>query len=152
MNILKIQQYDINNGDGVRVSIWTAGCSHHCKGCWSKDTWNPNQGKPLTEALPEIEKAILNSNIDGVSILGGDPLYDVMEMGSDKDLVALLNLCKHHKKNVWLWTGYKYEEIPAYIRDMCDVIIDGVFVESLKDLNLKHRGSSNQRIIKKKCN
>lgn len=150
MNILKIQQYDINNGDGVRVSIWTAGCAHHCKGCWSANTWNPNQGKKLHEVIPEIEKALSNPNIDGVSILGGDPFYETMELGNSNDIDHLLNICRLYKKNVWIWTGYRYEDIPMFLRLKCDVIIDGKFEEDKKDLNLKYRGSSNQRVIKVK--
>lgn len=147
MNILKIQQYDINNGDGVRVSIWTAGCSHHCKGCWSPNTWNPNQGRSLEECIPEIEYALRDPNIDGVSIIGGDPLYEAMEFNNLKDINVLLDICIEKNKSIWLWTGYIYEDIPDEIKDKCDVIIDGKFEEDKKDLSLKYRGSSNQRVI-----
>ena len=150
MNIFKVDKYDVNNGPGVRTSIWTSGCKHHCKGCWAADTWNPNIGKPLEEWLEIIEEYLKDPKIDGVSILGGDPLYETMELGDRNDLDHLLNVCKVHNKNVWLWTGYKYEDIPEFLRLKCDVIVDGKFVKSLKDTSLKWRGSSNQRIIKVK--
>ena len=148
MQILKTITYDISNGPGVRLSIWTAGCSHHCKGCWSPNTWNPKKGKPLKEVINKIEEELQNPNIDGVSILGGDPLYNTMKLKDNSDLDNLLNLCLLYKKPVWLWTGYKYEEIPDQVKLKCEVIIDGKFEEDKKDLDLYYRGSSNQRVIK----
>lgn len=148
MNILKIQQYDINNGPGVRASIWTAGCKHKCKGCWASDTWNKDKGTPLEECIEDIEEVLKNKNIDGVSILGGDPFYEFMELGKSKDLEKLLNLCLYYNKSIWLWTGYNYEELPIKLTSKCDVIIDGLFIERLKDKRLKYKGSSNQRLIK----
>ena len=74
INILEVKQYDVINGPGIRCSIWVAGCNNHCEGCWSKHTWNPNQGKSLKECIPEIKKYLSNPKVTGVSILGGDPL------------------------------------------------------------------------------
>lgn len=147
MNIIEVKVYDINNGPGIRTSIWTAGCTHHCKGCWSSSTWNPNQGLPLEDGMMFIERILENPNTKGVSILGGDPLYETMEHKDSKDLITLLDLCKEHNKPVWLWTGYKYEDIPDDIKNKCEAIIDGPFINSLQDRRLKYRGSSNQRVF-----
>lgn len=149
MNILKLQQYDINNGDGVRASIWTAGCNHRCKGCWSSSTWNKDQGAPYIELKEDIIKLLSNNNIDGVSILGGDPLLGVMEY-NDRDIIDLLKLCKEYEQPVWLWTGFLIENIPKEVISLCSVIIDGIFEVDKKDTTLKYRGSSNQRVIN--CN
>lgn len=148
MRILKIIPYDISNGPGVRLSIWTAGCNHRCKGCWSSKTWNPNQGTLFKDKEAEIIKQLNNPNIDGVSILGGDPLYDTMELKDNEDLNHLLDLCLLYKKPVWLWTGYNYEIIPSQVKLKCEVIVDGKFEEDKRNLDLYYRGSSNQRVIK----
>lgn len=149
MNILKLQQYDINNGDGVRASIWTAGCNHRCKGCWSSSIWNKDQGTPYIELKEDIIKLLSNNNIDGVSILGGDPLLGVMEY-NDRDIIDLLKLCKEYEQPVWLWTGFLIKNIPKEVISLCSVIIDGIFEVDKKDTTLKYRGSSNQRVIN--CN
>lgn len=147
MNILKIEPYDVSNGPGIRSSIWIAGCSHHCKGCWAPETWNPNKGTPLEDSLKEIEEVVSNPFIDGVSILGGDPLYEVMELKNPDNLLKIIDICVKHNKNIWLWTGYLIEDIPAYILKDINVVVEGPFIEELKDLNLKYRGSSNQKVI-----
>lgn len=160
LHILKYQQYDVVNGPGVRCSIWLAGCNNHCKNCWSPQTWNPTEGPRFINVIDAIEKCVNNPRIDGISILGGDPLYWLMNDNLDypyasiADSVAnldrLLLMCKKSGKPVWLWTGYRYEEIlkkKLEVLNDIDVLIDGKFDESKKDLNLYWRGSSNQRVI-----
>ena len=160
LHILKYQQYDVVNGPGVRCSIWLAGCNNHCKNCWSPQTWNPTNGLIFTKIANKIEECVNNPRIDGISILGGDPLYWIMNddfnfpdnfvADSITNLRCLLKICKASKKPIWLWTGYLYEDILQYepeVLDYIDVLIDGEFDETKKDLNLYWRGSSNQRII-----
>jgi anaerobic ribonucleoside-triphosphate reductase activating protein len=136
---------DISNGDGIRVSLFVQGCKFCCKGCFNVDTWDFNGGKEWTK---EIEDMFINlCNIDhiaAVSILGGEPLQQ------DDDLLKLLKRIKSEvNKPISLWTGYKFNEIPkdkhVYLKYI-DVITDGQFVEELKDLSLKFKGSSNQNI------
>lgn len=155
LNILEIKQYDVINGPGIRCSIWVAGCNNHCEGCWSKHTWNPNQGRPLKECIPEIKNYLNNPKVTGVSILGGDPFYHLFN-GDYNDVVTLLMLCHSYNKPVWVWTGYTKEEIDKRLQELripnlltafVDILIDGRFDITKKDMNLKWRGSSNQRII-----
>lgn len=147
LNILEIHQYDVVNGPGVRCSIWLAGCSQHCKGCWSPHTWDPTKGHKYTKE--EILKYINNSRIDGISILGGDPLYWVFK-DKPNEVIELFKLCHNSGKPVWVWSGYTFEKIQEKypeILEYIDVLIDGPFIEEQKDLNLYWRGSKNQRII-----
>lgn len=154
MNIIQIKPIDSQNGPGIRTSIWVAGCVNNCKGCWSPQTWNPNQGKPFHECIEEIDKALANKHIDGVSLLGGDPFYWVMENESPDFLMLLkhLKMSLNEKQTIWCWTGYTLNQLRQNIyADKCleyiDVLVDSKFDESKKDLTLKFRGSSNQRII-----
>lgn len=150
MNIIEIKQYDVVNGIGIRTSIWLAGCNNHCKKCWSPNTWNPNQGNPYKDVKNEILGYLQDGKTDGVSILGGDPLYSVFEEDNYDDLLDLLKTCKRYNKQVWLWTGYKFEDIVKkcpVILGYIDCLIDGKFDVNQRDLNLFYRGSSNQRII-----
>lgn len=160
LKILKYQQYDVVNGPGIRCSIWLAGCNNRCKGCWSPQTWNPLAGVNFIDVADKIQRCVDNPKIDGISILGGDPLYWIMkdDLNFDSDYIAdsisnvriLLKMCKASNKPVWLWTGYLYEDIlknEPEVLNYIDVLIDGKFIEERKDLNLYWRGSSNQRII-----
>lgn len=154
MNILEVKQFDVVNGPGIRTSIWVAGCSNACKGCWSKHTWDKNKGTPLQEILPTIIKAIQHPKVTGISILGGDPFMGFMDNG-DITIINLVKFLALYKKPIWVWTGYKFEDIVDkytqlnILQDlrMIDTIIDGKFEEKHKDLNLMYRGSSNQRVI-----
>lgn len=147
MNYGKINKTDIANGTGVRVSLFVSGCRNHCKGCFQPETWNFEYGKfytPLTKR--EIIKALAPEYISGLTVLGGDPL-------EPENYGAVLYLCKQVKelypeKTIWLYTGYLYE-VYAYseLMEYIDVLVDGKFIEELKDVSLKFRGSSNQRII-----
>lgn len=157
MNYGTIKPTDIANGEGVRVSLFVSGCTHHCPGCFNYVTWDFNYGKPFTkETEDEILNLLSRNYIDGLSLLGGEP----MEPCNQRCLVNLVDLFKkkYPNKTLWIYTGYTYDEdlIPggkAYcevtdrILNQCDVMVDGEFVESLKDISLKFRGSSNQRIL-----
>ena len=147
---------DVVNGSGVCVSFFVQGCPHHCKGCFNPETWDFEGGQPYTEKTKkEIIKAIGANGIQrNFSILGGEPLAG-KNIEMTKDIVKTIRNIYPNIK-IFLWTGYDFEdssqdmdffEILQYI----DVVIDGKFIEELKDLNLKLRGSSNQRIwIKEK--
>lgn len=148
MNYIGLNKYDTANGTGIRVSLFVSGCTLCCKGCFNKESWKFNAGLPFTETVKnEIIEELKKPWISGFSLLGGDPLepklYD--------DVLNLVMSIKREmpNKDIWLWTGRLYEdeknnEIFKYI----DVLIDGPFIQELKDSNLKYRGSSNQRILK----
>lgn len=150
MNYLNITYPDVNNGSGCRVTLWVAGCPHHCKGCHNPESWNFKAGKEFGDnALRSIKNALANTYIDGLTISGGDPL-------SPENIEEVFALClKLYKsglgsKNIWVYTGYNFEYLISEYRDyltFIDVIVDGPFVEELKDVSLPFRGSSNQRII-----
>ena len=142
---------DVVNGEGVCVSFFIQGCPHHCKGCFNPETWDFEGGKPYTEGVKkEIIKAIKANGIRrNFSILGGEPLAG-KNIEMTKDIVKTVRNTYPDIK-IFLWTGYDFEdsshdmdffEILQYI----DVVIDGKFIEELKDLNLRLRGSSNQRV------
>ena len=151
MKYAKIRKMDISNGEGVRVSLFVQGCSFHCKNCFNPETWDFNKGKEFTTA--ETQKIIELANKDyiaGLSVLGGEPLHN-NNVNEVFHIVATFKE-KFPNKDIWLWTGFKFEDA---IKDskrksiLCniDVLIDGQFEEDKKDLTLKWRGSSNQRVI-----
>ena len=147
MNYSSIRQLDIANGPGCRVSIFVSGCEHRCKNCFNPETWNFNYGKEFTdETLHLILELLKPKHISGLSILGGEPLHP-RNRQSTLDLVKLVRAYAPGK-SVWLWTGYLWEDVAEdLIGSGIDVVVDGKFVEELKDLRLKYRGSSNQRVI-----
>ena len=147
MNYAKIKPVDISNGEGVRVSVFFSGCPHHCKGCFNPELWDYNAGEPFTLHVGhKILDLCSKDYITGLSLLGGEPLHHTNTMG-------LTTLCEAFKrkfpnKTIWCYTGYRWEEVRTqYIMKYIDVLVDGEFVEALKDPRLKFRGSSNQRII-----
>ena len=153
MKVAKIQRMDVINGDGFRTSMFVSGCSRNCTGCFNKQAQDPKFGYDFTDEVKEkLFKEIENPHCTGLSLLGGDPLSVLSD--NRKTIIAL---CKEFKKkftnkNIFLWTGYTIDEIlksdeMKEIVKYVDVIIDGPFVESLKDIDLKWRGSSNQNII-----
>ncbi|KQB77920.1 anaerobic ribonucleoside-triphosphate reductase activating protein [Clostridium butyricum] len=146
----KIKFNDVANGPGLRLSLFTSGCTHHCKGCFQPETWNFKNGEPFTlETQKYIIEKSENKYIAGLSLLGGDPLDNVD---------GILPLLQEYRKtfaatkSIWLWTGYLFEEIlkddlKSEVLPFIDVIIDGKFEENLKDITLKYKGSTNQRVI-----
>ena len=157
MNFASIKIMDVANGPGVRISLFVSGCRHYCKGCFNAEAWDFNYGEPFTEK--EIDYIIdyaKGPHISGLSLLGGEPL----EPENQKGLLPFLRRFKAEcpNKSVWCYTGFDFEkdvvgrmfdeyeetrELMSYI----DVVVDGKFVEELKDLSIRFRGSSNQRII-----
>lgn len=149
MKYSQIRTIDISDGPGVRVGLYTQGCPFHCKGCWNQDTWDFDSGKLLDKSA---KKAILDSVskefVSGLSILGGEPLVK-NNLDELKELVSSIK-SKYPEKTVWVWSGFLFEDLDKdqlEFINMCDVLVDGQFVEELKDLNLEYRGSSNQRVI-----
>ena len=160
MHYGEIKKCDIANGEGVRVSLFVSGCTHHCPGCFNQETWDFGYGKEYTdETEREIMDALSPGYVNGLSLLGGEPF----EPQNQKVLVQLLRKVKERypEKNIWCYTGYLYDrELLSESRARCeqcehtdemlsmiDVLVDGRFVEALKDIRLVFRGSSNQRII-----
>ena len=151
LRLLRTFKETIVDGVGLRYSIYFSGCSHACPGCHNEYSWNPNNGTELTyEILNEIANEInQNELLDGITISGGDPLFN------PKDMLKVLKFLKEKtKKNIWMYTGYTLEEIKKDdLRQKClkyvDVLVDGRFIKELYDPNIKFRGSSNQRIIKR---
>ena len=157
MNYADIKRVDVANGEGVRVSVFVSGCNHHCKGCFNKCAWDFNYGNKFTDI--EIDKVLSYLNhdyISGLSLLGGEPL----EPQNQEGLLPLVKKVKEKfpNKNIWCYTGFDFEkdvmdnmmknnstsrELLKYI----DVIVDGKFEEEKKDLKLRFRGSSNQKIL-----
>lgn len=147
MRYHNITKDDMLNGDGLRVVLWVAGCEHCCKGCQNPMTWDPNGGLPFDDAAKaEIFEQLDKSYIDGITFSGGDPLHcanreTVTELA--KEIKE-----KYPSKNIWLYTGDKWESIVNYpIMKYVDVLVDGEFVLHKRDTNLMWKGSSNQRVI-----
>ena len=147
MNYGGIIKNDIANGPGVRVSLFVSGCRNHCPGCFQPETWDFDYGDPLTkETEKEILEALRPSWIQGLSILGGDP----MEPENQEALLPFLQRLKAElpDKDVWLYTGYRLKSVSASpLLPLVDVVVDGPYIEAEKDVSLAFRGSRNQRII-----
>lgn len=150
MNYAKIRKFDVNNGPNVRTTLFVSGCTHNCKDCFNKEQQDFNYGEIFTKEIEdEFVKYSMNPSIKGINILGGEPLQQL----KDRALIDLLiRLNKEVKKTIWLWTGYTYEEVledpkKKEFLNYIDVLIDGRFEIDKRDLNLKYRGSSNQRVI-----
>ena len=157
MNYATIKKVDVANGPGVRVSLFVSGCTHHCKGCFNPETWNFSYGEPFTkEVEDEVLEALAPDYIKGLSLLGGEPFEPVNQ-------AVLLPFIRRYKerfpqKTLWCYSGYNFEsdmltgnlgpwEITQEMLSYIDVLVDGEFVQEKKDLSLRFRGSSNQRII-----
>lgn len=147
MRYHNITKDDMLNGEGLRVVLWLSGCDHGCKGCHNPVTWDPNGGVPFDErAELELYYALNNDYTSGITFSGGDPLF----MGNRQEVTALAKDIKERfpDKTIWLYTGYRWEEISALpIMEYIDILVDGRFVADLKDPKLHWKGSSNQRII-----
>ena len=163
MNYLKIEHEDVCNGSGLRCTIWLTSCSHMCKGCFNKETWNPNSGILFDEsAKQEIFNELSKEYISGITLSGGDPLHE-------NNLSEVLSLVEEirdlfQNKTIWLYTGYTWEDLIDGIHypldatwedrvlrksiiELCDVLVDGEYIDDQRDVTLKWRGSSNQRVI-----
>lgn len=153
----EIKYHDIANGLGIRVTLFVSGCSHHCKGCFNEETWDFCYGKQFTKDVEDdIIKACGKPFIRGLSVLGGEPF----EKANQKDVSHLLKRFKetYPQKDVWCYSGYLFDRdmieggkvYTQFTNDMLsniDYLVDGEFIEEKKNLMLKFRGSSNQRII-----
>ena len=175
MNYASIRTCDIANGEGVRVTLFVSGCTHHCKGCFNPDQWDFDYGQLFDRKVEdEILAALEPSYIAGLSILGGEPMEPAnqrvlvpflkriesfrVRLESGKDADSTLNV---PKKTLWVYTGCLFEElkdpssrwhteVTEDFLKMIDVLVDGPFIEELKDISLQFRGSSNQRILRLK--
>lgn len=142
-----ITKDDMKNGDGLRVILWVAGCDHECSGCQNPVTWNPDDGLLFDgNDWEELEDLLDEDYISGLTLSGGDPLFE----GNRSDILTLCELVKASfpNKTIWLYTGYTYEAIKDLpVMKYIDILVDGPYVEKLRDVQLKWRGSSNQRVI-----
>lgn len=144
---------DMKNGDGLRVVLWVSGCSHHCKGCHNSITWDPDDGEEFTtDTMNELIESLKPDYISGLTLSGGDPLYTQ----NRDDILPLLRdiRSKFIDKSIWVYTGYQWEELIASedytthtILEFIDVLVDGPFIEQLKDSKYQWAGSTNQRVI-----
>ena len=154
MNYAEIKYCDVANGPGVRTSLFVSGCSHHCPGCFNEIAWDFNYGKPFTQDT--IIESLKPDYIQGLTLLGGEPF----EYSNQKGLLPLVRQVREvlPQKDIWCFTGFLFDK--DIIENMCkkwketnellsyiDVLVDGRFVEELKNLNLKFKGSENQRTI-----
>lgn len=154
--IAAVKHNDIVDGEGICVSVWTQGCPHRCPGCHNPGTWDFTGGYEISrdDLLAEIDSALDSHGVHrNFSILGGEPLA-AQNVHMTNDLI-LHCVERHPESKIFLWTGYTIEELKSkgypysFCLDYVDVIIDGRYVESLRDLTLELRGSSNQRVLKK---
>lgn len=157
MNYAEIKYIDVANGPGIRTSLFVSGCNHHCKGCFNEVAWDFNYGKVFDKKVEdEILESLAPEYVDGITLLGGEPLEKVNQEG----LLPLVKRIKetYPKKNIWLFTGFLFDkdvmrnmlekwDVSKELIPLIDVVVDGKFDEELKDLNLKFKGSSNQRTI-----
>lgn len=142
-----ITKDDMKNGDGLRVVLWVAGCSHHCTGCQNSVTWDPEGGLPFDEAAKaEIFEQLERDYISGITFSGGDPLYE----GNRNEVTELAGEIRERypEKTIWLYTGYRWEEIrDLEVMAYVDVVVDGRYIQEERDVTLEWKGSANQRVI-----
>ena len=158
MHFGNIKKNDIANGEGVRVSLFVSGCRNRCKNCFNPETWSFTYGNEFTEEVKqEIIESLAPGWINGLTILGGEPF----EIENQRDLVSFVKEVrnKYPNKTIWMYSGYLFDsdiinpsgkvhcEVTDELVSYIDILVDGKFVEELKNLSLKFRGSSNQRII-----
>lgn len=151
MNYHNITHDDMNNGDGLRVVLWVAGCSHHCKDCHNPVTWNPADGIPFgLQDKEELYRELEKEYIAGITFSGGDPLHPDNRDAVDNLMQAVKR--DFPDKTIWVYTGYTWEEVTqsqkmAAMMQSVDVLVDGRFVAELKDVTYPWAGSTNQRVI-----
>lgn len=148
MNYHNIKHDDMNNGDGIRVTLFVAGCNHHCKGCQNPETWSVSGGILFdSDALNEICAELDKDYISGITLSGGDPLHPA-NRGTITEICKKVK-CLYPHKTIWLYTGYQYENIcDLEVMNYIDVLVDGEYIEELRDISLEWIGSSNQRVIR----
>lgn len=157
MNYATIKPYDVANGPGVRVSLFVSGCTHHCKGCFNSEAWDFNYGELYTQEVEDrIIESLKPSYIKGFSLLGGEPFEPANQAVVHKTLERIK--AAYPDKTIWCYSGYDFEkdilagklgnwEITKRMLNCIDVLVDGEFMEPLKNPNLRFKGSANQRII-----
>ena len=147
MKYHNITHFDMLNGSGIRVVLWVSGCSHHCKGCQNPITWDVNNGIPFDEnAYQEIVNDLKQDYCSGITLSGGDPMH----IDNREDILKLCQDIKslYPNKTIWMYTGYTFEEIQnSPILKYIDVLVDGEYIEALRDVEAHWIGSTNQRII-----
>lgn len=149
MRYAQIRSLDISNGEGVGIALYTQGCRFHCKNCFNSELWDYTKGKEWSSEVEDYLVSLLSRDyIDRISFLGGEPLSEE----NLEDLDSLLNRIRKEcpSKKIWMYTGYTYEAIKdrlSYILKNVDVLVDGLYIDELRDLKLEFRGSSNQRVI-----
>ena len=142
MNYASIKSCDIANGPGVRVSLFVSGCTHHCKDCFNAEAWDFNYGEPFTdEVMEELLRLLAPDYVRGITYLGGEPF----DPRNQEGLLLLSRKIREHlpEKSIWAFTGYVTDELLSAL----DVLVDGPFIAAQKNLSLRFRGSSNQRLI-----
>ena len=149
MNYTKMMKYDTSNWDGITATIFFSGCKSHCPGCFNQEAWDFNHGQPFDKKAEDLFISYAkNPHVTGVCLLGGE----VFQQDLDRILDLVIRIKREVRKPIHVWSGYTYEEIMADEKKMvilCHIhtFVDGPFVFKQKDLLLKHRGSSNQRVI-----
>lgn len=151
MNYIKITKNDIANGEGIGVVLWVSGCNCRCSNCHNPQTWDFNVGQPFTEeTMQELLFELSKPYISHITLSGGHPL----EPQNADDVLKIVKRVKmvFPNKNIWIYSGYIWEDIItnpklAEIMKYCDILVDGKYIDKLRDVTLAFRGSSNQRII-----
>lgn len=157
MNFATIKYFDIANGPGVRTCLFVSGCTHRCPGCFNYEAWDFSYGEPFDNAIQDkLIESLEPDYVDGMTILGGEP----MEPSNQEALVEFVERVRqtYPDKSLWMFTGDTYEDLTDKnserhtpytdrILEALDVLVDGKFIEELKDITLRFRGSSNQRLI-----
>lgn len=152
MNYHNITKDDMLNGDGLRVVLWLSACNHRCEGCQNPQTWNPCSGVKFDKgAKKELFKQLDKDYISGITFSGGDPLHE-NNVAEVKSLIEEIKI-KYKTKTIWLYTGYTYNDLLCKYPDkydvvkLCDVLVDGEYIQELTDVNYHWAGSVNQNII-----
>ena len=150
MNYAQIRPFDVANGEGIRVTIFLTGCNFNCKGCFNKEYQDFNYGKAWKEETTrEVITYLKNENTVGLTLLGGEPMEHAKEL---LPIIKEIRTYMREEQDIWIYSGYTLEQIKRDKEKLdllleCDIIVDGLYKEELKDLTLRFRGSSNQRII-----
>lgn len=151
VNIIGIEKDDIANGPGIRVTLFVSGCRCKCKGCFNPETWDFNAGKPFnTKMMNEVLAELSKEHVKGISLSGGHPFEPENAHELALFIRRIHSFPSLRNKDVWAWSGWTYEKLLEEHNPLLyetDFLVDGPFVEELKDTSLKFRGSSNQRII-----